>query len=69
LWYELLCNIIWNRDLYLVIPLDLKMKYQADVPNSIPPNTARLLRKSVVNALGASNNNNNRPAAIMPTLL
>jgi hypothetical protein len=46
------------------------MKYQADVPNSIPPNTARLLRKSVVNALGVSNNNNNNtPAAIMPTVL
>ena len=68
MWYELLCNIIWTRDLYLVIPLDLKMKYQADVPNSIPPNTARLLRKSVVNALGVSNNNNT-PAAIMPAVL
>ena len=46
------------------------MKYQADVPNSIPPNTARLLRKSVVNALGVSNNNDNdTPAAIMPTVL
>ena len=40
------------------------MKYQADVPNIIAPNTAWLLRKSVVYALGVSNNNNNNtPAA------
>jgi hypothetical protein len=44
------------------------MKYQADVPNSIAPNTAWLLRKSVVNALGVSNNNNT-PAAIMAMVL
>ena len=69
MWYELLCNIIWNRYLYLVIPLDLRMKYQADVPNSIAPNTAWVLRKSVVYALGVSNNNNNTPAAIMAMVL
>ncbi|MGA9172110.1 MAG: hypothetical protein WBZ20_18380 [Nitrososphaeraceae archaeon] len=46
------------------------MNYQADVPNSIAPNTAWLLRKSVVNALGVSNNNNNNtPAAIIATVL
>jgi hypothetical protein len=45
------------------------MKYQADVPNSIAPNTAWLTRKSVVNALDVSNNNNNTPAAIMATVL
>ena len=47
------------------------MKYQADVPNSIAPNTAWVLRKSVVYALGVSNNNNNNntPAAIMAMVL
>ncbi|MGB6626865.1 MAG: hypothetical protein WBE61_01885 [Nitrososphaeraceae archaeon] len=44
------------------------MNYQADVPNSIAPNTAWLLRKSVVYELGVSNNND-APAAIMAMVL
>jgi hypothetical protein len=44
------------------------MKYQADVLNSIAPNTAWLLRKNVVFAVGVSNNNDT-PAAIMATVL
>ena len=63
------CVISYGTGIYLVIPLDLRMKNQADLLPSIAPNTTWLLRKSVINALGVSTNNNNTSAAIIATVL